>query len=171
MTKDISNLVKSAALAVPLTLGAYANNANAATIDLIDYTNNIATYNVINDDQYGDISNVDFYGLSGVIGYELHGGFLTNSSIADINATGTLDTHAMSSFFNIPNGSAGTFSIMFDDSVGPLTLHDANVGNTSLGGLNAQYLAPTAVPVPASVYLFGTGLLGLAGVARRKKQE
>jgi len=27
----------------------------------------------------------------------------------------------------------------------------------------------TAVPVPAAVWLFGSGLLGLVGVARRKK--
>lgn len=30
-------------------------------------------------------------------------------------------------------------------------------------------LAPSAVPVPAAVWLFGSGLLGLVGVARRKK--
>ena len=30
--------------------------------------------------------------------------------------------------------------------------------------------APTAVPVPAAVWLFGSGLLGLVGVARRRKQ-
>ncbi len=29
--------------------------------------------------------------------------------------------------------------------------------------------APSAVPVPAAVWLFGSGLLGLAGVARRRK--
>jgi hypothetical protein len=28
----------------------------------------------------------------------------------------------------------------------------------------------TVVPVPAAVWLFGSGLLGLAGVARRKKK-
>jgi hypothetical protein len=28
----------------------------------------------------------------------------------------------------------------------------------------------TVVPVPAAVWLFGSGLLGLVGVARRKKQ-
>jgi hypothetical protein len=30
--------------------------------------------------------------------------------------------------------------------------------------------APTAVPVPAAVWLFGSGLLGLVGIARRKKK-
>jgi hypothetical protein len=31
------------------------------------------------------------------------------------------------------------------------------------------FVAPPAVPVPAAVWLFGSGLLGLVGVARRKK--
>jgi hypothetical protein len=30
-------------------------------------------------------------------------------------------------------------------------------------------LAPQAVPVPPAVWLFGSGLLGLTGIARRKK--
>ncbi len=33
-----------------------------------------------------------------------------------------------------------------------------------------EQLFLTAVPVPAAVWLFGSGLLGLAGIARRKKQ-
>ena len=38
-------------------------------------------------------------------------------------------------------------------------------------GMNANFnfTAPAAVPVPAAVWLFGSGLLGLVGVARRKK--
>ena len=32
-------------------------------------------------------------------------------------------------------------------------------------------VTPNAVPVPAAVWLFGSGLLGLVGVARRKKSE
>ena len=34
---------------------------------------------------------------------------------------------------------------------------------------NFNFVAPAAVPVPAAVWLFGSGLLGLVGVARRKK--
>lgn len=32
-----------------------------------------------------------------------------------------------------------------------------------------NFSAPTAVPAPATVWLFGSGLMGLVGVARRKK--
>jgi len=40
-------------------------------------------------------------------------------------------------------------------------------------GFNANFnanLAPVVVPVPAAVWLFGSGLLGLVGIARRKKK-
>jgi hypothetical protein len=32
-------------------------------------------------------------------------------------------------------------------------------------------VVPTVVPVPAAVWLFGSGLMGLAGIARRKKKR
>ena len=34
---------------------------------------------------------------------------------------------------------------------------------------NGQFDSPNSVPVPAAVWLFGSGLIGLVGVARRKK--
>ena len=37
------------------------------------------------------------------------------------------------------------------------------------GVTSAKFAGSSAVPVPASVWLFGSGLLGLAGIARRKK--
>jgi hypothetical protein len=45
-----------------------------------------------------------------------------------------------------------------------------DAGIISAGGMPASSSpAPSAVPLPASVWLFGSGLLGLAGMARRKK--
>ena len=43
-----------------------------------------------------------------------------------------------------------------------------------LGGMFGEWnpvvtITPSAVPVPAAVWLFGSGLIGLIGVARRKK--
>jgi hypothetical protein len=35
--------------------------------------------------------------------------------------------------------------------------------------LTGTVSAPSAIPVPAAVWLFGSGLVGLVGVARRKK--
>lgn len=44
---------------------------------------------------------------------------------------------------------------------------------TGLGPISGQFAAysPSAVPVPAAVWLFGSGLLGLIGVARRKMAQ
>ena len=46
--------------------------------------------------------------------------------------------------------------------------------NGPFAGFNANFnanLAPVStVPVPAAVWLFGSGLLGLVGIARRKKK-
>jgi len=42
------------------------------------------------------------------------------------------------------------------------------VGSWSFDGTTLSYAAPSAVPVPAAVWLFGSGLIGLVGVARRK---
>jgi len=42
-----------------------------------------------------------------------------------------------------------------------------DIGNA--GSLHLVSIAPSSVPVPAAVWLFGSGLLGLIGVARRNK--
>lgn len=56
---------------------------------------------------------------------------------------------------------------------GAVTMADSNgVYSTNGGscgsGLNGS-IAPSAVPVPAALWLFGSGVLGLVGIARRKK--
>jgi len=45
----------------------------------------------------------------------------------------------------------------------------AFIGFSANFNLAGADLPPPAVPVPAAVWLFGSGLLGLVGVARRKK--
>jgi hypothetical protein len=52
---------------------------------------------------------------------------------------------------------------------GNVTDQAVDAGIISAGGLPASSsLAPSAIPVPAAMWLFGSGLLGLIGVARRK---
>jgi len=55
----------------------------------------------------------------------------------------------------IPSGSFAGFNPNFDVS----SVH-----------LDSISQAPSGVPVPAAVWLFGSGLLGLVGIARRKKK-
>lgn len=75
----------------------------------------------------------------------------------------------------------GTVS-MGDNPSGTLPLTDDGIGGSPMKtgpfpGFNANFdimefhvdSIITTVPIPATVWLFGTGLLGLAGIARRKK--
>ena len=62
--------------------------------------------------------------------------------------------------------------LFFSDNGNPLdlTAKDVQTLNNGYLGPNFAYLDEFAVaPVPPAVYLFGSGLLGLVGMARRKK--
>ena len=48
-------------------------------------------------------------------------------------------------------------------------LHGTDGLNFTFATYFAVLITPSAVPIPAAVWLFGSGLLGLVGMARRKK--
>ncbi|MEJ2644750.1 MAG: VPLPA-CTERM sorting domain-containing protein [Gammaproteobacteria bacterium] len=62
-------------------------------------------------------------------------------------------------FFANSTGAAGEQNV-------PFVAHVANLGN----GLTGYFGGPAPVPVPAAVWLFGSGLVGLVGVARRRSR-
>jgi len=62
----------------------------------------------------------------------------------------------------------GVFSMGKSSGSGPGNLATLFTSNAS-ADVTVTYNYTTAVPVPAAVWLFGSGLLGLVGVARRKK--
>jgi hypothetical protein len=74
------------------------------------------------------------------------------------------------------NTNIGMCDTSTDDGVGgsPMSSaafsnHNANFDITDIH-FDSFYQTPTEVPVPAAVWLFGSGLLGLVGIARRKKK-
>ena len=74
--------------------------------------------------------------------------------VYDITST-ALITASSFNFLSAPAGGSGPF------------LAASKWQSTGPDGLDSAWVA--AVPVPAAVWLFGSGLLGLVGVARRKK--
>jgi hypothetical protein len=96
-----------------------------------------------------------------------YGAYLDTTQWQGLGATvHGLDTPA---FFQYVTGKAGTAGLtkaartLYDNSAGPA------VWTLSADGTATYTLAPAGVvPVPAAVWLFGSGLLGLVGVARRK---
>jgi hypothetical protein len=77
----------------------------------------------------------------------------------------------------IPPGTAGTNPSgtlpLITDSIGGTPMPDgpfpANNANFDIMSIHVTNIIPD-VPIPAAVWLFGSGLLGLAGIARRRKK-
>ena len=63
-------------------------------------------------------------------------------------------TNTASLFFTLPAGMTG------------INVYDA--GQMTIDDLS--WVTTSAVPVPAAAWLFGSGLLGLVGISRRKRQ-
>ena len=65
-------------------------------------------------------------------------------------------------FYSLAGGSPDTYEIVFDGLDCTLPCDAREISGSTIG----VDLQP--VPVPAAVWLFGSGLLGLVGVARRR---
>ncbi len=172
----------------------YANAESEANVDI----GNISTYGGITSiygfaDSYAlagttDPANQDAYAYGDAvidIDFNLDSAysfsFFSEWMEADGNANvyyelSSWDTNSIVFSNNIVNGfysawetgtlAAGNYRLIVE------AISDADGQNINLGSGSAAGdfgLELTAVPVPAAVWLFGSGLLGLAGVARRKK--
>ena len=100
-----------------------------------------------------------FYNVLGNAGVTLNAGPYNSGPFSNIVATGywtrTADsTNTAGAFvFSMNNGSQGTQYI--GNRLPAMAVHDGDV-------------AATVVPIPSAVWLFGSGLIGLVGVVRRK---
>lgn len=82
-------------------------------------------------------------------------------NVWDVSTVGGVVTYTST---DVCSGSAGTGGACTTDGTLGLAMIDG-----AFPGFSANFDFTTPVPVPAAVWLFGSGLLGLVGVARRKK--
>ena len=118
---------------------------------------------------YGDIPNM-FTNTGGTVS-------VTANDSSLFNFTGLDTASSLISFTGLLNGSTvfsetytGSTSWHYQGSLYGNTAIDELLISINQSGLgqNIDNITVNAVPVPAAVWLFGTGLVALAGVARRK---
>lgn len=98
--------------------------------------------------------------------YMLTGDLFSNSlGYVDLFFDGNIATQADGPFSFSGTLSAGTYTLMID----ALAFVDGSQYATSGFNYDLQLTAVSAVPLPAAAWLFGSGLIGLIGFARRKK--
>lgn len=112
----------------------------------------------------------------------LDGGFVQNIKLGmdiddfvnewwQVKIVGDLSTHTFDLYFdNAPEGSDLVFKNNgSNDPANSLNYLGLQASNTGVTDFYFDNFRLTAVPVPGALWLFGSGLVGLVGVARRKK--
>ena len=94
---------------------------------------------------------------------ELSGGGTSKSEILLANGTGTNGWETFSFTTTLGPDVSGGITLQLKAACGPVA------GCTSEAYFDNVSVTVEAIPVPAAVWLFGSGLIGLVGVARKKK--
>ena len=84
-------------------------------------------------------------------------------------AFGGCTTCLMQPFANIVQGIEGDGVLMFENAAGISSLSFSIIGEENFHGFTIGVDAVTTTPEPASMALMATGLLGVIGVARRRR--
>jgi hypothetical protein len=105
---------------------------------------------------------------------------LTSHTLADLNITFDINKSIEITLINNSDSDGVDISLVFQNPLTPtqstlLNLDFIGGSKYSIGGTGTNNLfisggiSPAVVSVPAAAWLFGSGLLGLIGIARRKK--
>ena len=160
--------------------GAVSFSPNPGDGDFVGTNINIGALTIA-----GSTSDGAYAVTNGVLSFSTVTGSLTiQGSVADLSISNqTLLTGTIADFFASDQGElsffqAGGSSVLSTDLLGAIGLSGTgfeylayNIESNSLGQvINTGVVNTTSVvPLPAAAWLFGSAILGLLGVARRKK--
>jgi hypothetical protein len=165
------------------TVGSGVNIATSfdRSFSNLDYPPNLSTNTLLSDRLIGDdgtiTRTITLTGLAAYTAYNvvLYNGWYAQTYSADGQSAATDPVSGISANNNYPswteNVEYAVLRAAVSDAGGQLViqiapldgLNDFNPYNSAVAGLQIQ-----DVPLPSAFYLFGTGLLGLVGLARRK---
>ena len=116
-----------------------------------------------------DVDNTSSQDLTFSFSYDVISIASASGDFASANATvDFLDLLGFVDILAIASADADSSDDASESGIIQFTLADGEL-NLIVGFIDSNGTAETLVPVPAAVWLFGSGLLGLVGLARRKK--
>jgi hypothetical protein len=154
---------------VPVVTNAPTATGGGGIIFQYDTTSNLLSWTIAFEGLTGAATGAHFHsapaGANGPVEINLDTG--VNADDASLNAT--IFSSGIGSVLGTFQGNGVLSAAQKTDFLAGNLYVNIHTATNPAGEIRGQILEAQVVPVPAAVWLFGSGLLGLIGIAKRKK--